>query len=526
MNTSSPSPMSTLSMTASESSSWVIVISAISSSLFLWYLIATSIPSLKPALQRPPLVKGFIPWLGCALSFSQNPIAFTQRLTRRLGPVVTMFTAGRKITLICHRDLIHSMLRNTSKALIADTVHFELLSKAFNIHTHDRVGTRDLIYKHLYPHVDRYLSKGNFETSGAETSAILAKELFKLQASLSETRPLYLGQIIEDVLFPAATLSLYGSAYPAHESVHDFHIFDEGVPLLVSGIPLISRTPAKARERLVAHMCTWIRKLDTPEDAGISEVMGGCIRLIRAHQMTEDTTARLLLAFLFAANTNSLRNTFWCLSHLLQDAEALRRVKKEVDALVDGRFKGDISAMTPSALEEAGGMPVLESAIFETLRMYSTPVSARRAEEDFVLSSRNAPSFTIRKGEDLLANNYSIHYNEGYFQDPHRFQLDRFLSSEGESDEGETKLSQGALLVFGGGHNICKGRFVAIYQLKIFITSFLYTFDVEPVGVGLPGRKLSSEMRIPSRDFTGIGTARPTEDIQIHLRPCQKVSSS
>lgn len=64
----------------------------------------------------------------------------------------------------------------------------------------------------------------------------------------------------------------------------------------------------------------------------------------------------------------------------------------------------------------------------------------------------------------------------------------------------------------------CKGRFVAIYQLKIFITAFLYSFDIEALGVGHPGRKLSGGMKIPARDFTGIGTARPTEDIQIRLR--------
>ncbi|CAG5121634.1 unnamed protein product, partial [Candidula unifasciata] len=48
----------------------------------------------------PPMCRGWIPWLGCAVEFGKSPLTFIEAKRRELGPVFTLQVAGERMTFL------------------------------------------------------------------------------------------------------------------------------------------------------------------------------------------------------------------------------------------------------------------------------------------------------------------------------------------------------------------------------------------------------------------------------------------
>ncbi len=114
----------------------------------------------------------------------------------------------------------------------------------------------------------------------------------------------------------------------------------------------------------------------------------------------------------------------------------------------------------------------------ESMRLYPPAfVLARSALCDTTIGD-----FPVRKDELVLIAPWLLHRDERFFEDPLRFDPDRFLP------EREARLPRFAYIPFGGGRRVCIGNQFALMEGQIILTRILRRFDMElvsskPVGV-------------------------------------------
>lgn len=112
---------------------------------------------------------------------------------------------------------------------------------------------------------------------------------------------------------------------------------------------------------------------------------------------------------------------------------------------------------------------VLERVLRESLRLYP-PVYAfdRKALADLELGGRQ-----LRKGTVILISPWVLHRRPELFENPERFQPDRWMDSALRRDK--------AYLPFGGGPRVCIGNGFAWMEMTLVMAAMLQQVSCEPV---------------------------------------------
>lgn len=92
--------------------------------------------------------------------------------------------------------------------------------------------------------------------------------------------------------------------------------------------------------------------------------------------------------------------------------------------------------------------------------------------------------YKIKKETQVFTNYIGIHLHKDHWDEPEKFNPDRFLK------ENNHNIVKNSLLNFGGGIRICPGRHWAIRNLKILLIRLLTKFDISLVD---PDSPLKSE---------------------------------
>jgi len=343
----------------------------------------------------------------------------------------------------------------------------------------------------------------------------------EMLARVPEEGQYYLADLVYPIIWPVMTHALLGEPFHAADFLHDFRIFDERSMLLASPIqlPYFLNSGARARERLMRRLRDFIEINYQDDFNGLTELIAGSLRIIKQYKLDGLEEARLLAAFLLGAQSNPARVAYWTLIYLLQDRSQYLSLRQKLVEFVDSVCHGDVSEITAASLSNLN-LPLLDSAIYETMRLTTVPSSMRVAMEDFELTDHKGMSFSIARGDTILPSSELVHFDEQQYPDPHSFQIDRFMSEDKNSlkKDSNGQLATNNLLTWGGGKHMCKGRFVAIHELRAFLVGFIYLFDIEVIGVGKRG-SVSPGIRVPGFDYNSIGTVLPTEDMLLKLKP-------
>uniref|UniRef100_UPI003AF5A8BD uncharacterized LOC140038990 n=1 Tax=Aethina tumida TaxID=116153 RepID=UPI003AF5A8BD len=117
-------------------------------------------------------------------------------------------------------------------------------------------------------------------------------------------------------------------------------------------------------------------------------------------------------------------------------------------------------------------MNFLERCIKESLRLYpSVPFIGRVAGEDIHTHS----GYTIPKGCDINIYIYDLHHNPNVYEDPEKFDPDRFLP------ENCKNRHPFAYLPFSAGARNCIGQKFALLEMKTVICTIIRNFKLEAV---------------------------------------------
>lgn len=116
------------------------------------------------------------------------------------------------------------------------------------------------------------------------------------------------------------------------------------------------------------------------------------------------------------------------------------------------------------------GMPFGLQVMKEAMRLYPPAFLVARA----ALREVTIGGFPIKKDELVLIAPWLFHRDPRLFDDPMRFDPDRFLP------EREAKLPRFAYMPFGGGRRICIGNQFALMEGQIILSTIAQHLTMEP----------------------------------------------
>nr|UAK14957.1 cytochrome P450 76C10 [Iberis amara] len=178
-----------------------------------------------------------------------------------------------------------------------------------------------------------------------------------------------------------------------------------------------------------------------------------------------------LLLDMFSAGTDTSSSTLeWAMAELLSNPKTLARAQSEIDHVI-----GQNGVVQESDISQ---LPYLQAVVKETFRLHpAVPfLLPRKADTDVEVLG-----FMVPKDSQILVNVWAIGRDSSVWENPTRFEPERFLGKEIDVKGKDYELTP-----FGAGRRICPGLPLAVNIVSLMLASLLYHFDWKlPNGVVL-----------------------------------------
>jgi len=205
--------------------------------------------------------------------------------------------------------------------------------------------------------------------------------------------------------------------------------------------------------------------------------------------MSDDLIRDQLITILIAGHDTSTALLAWSLYLLGAHGEDLKRAQEEVDTYLGNE--------TPS-LDTVNRLEFLERVNKEALRLYPPiHIGNRMAAQDLAFKDYHIPA-----GTRVVYSIYLSHRHPKYWDEPERFNPDRFLSERVQS------LPHYAYVPFGGGPRNCIGMAFAQVEAKVILARLLQNYAF----------KLASNAVHPHMG----ATLEPRPGVPMYVKPRQK----
>ncbi|OWF52912.1 cytochrome P450 2J6-like [Mizuhopecten yessoensis] len=200
----------------------------------------------------------------------------------------------------------------------------------------------------------------------------------------------------------------------------------------------------------------------------------------------EDMNLTTSVMNLFGAGTDTTATIIrWAIIYLIHNKPIQDKLRQEIESVVG-------TSRLPS-LGDKPSMPYYEAFITEVLRMGNiAPLSVPHG----ALKDIHFRGMIIPKGSLIIQNLDSVMTDPDLFENPDKFQPERFLGKDGQMNGKERTV-----MAFSLGRRICLGESLARLELFLFLTSLLQRFEFFP----------ESPDKLPSFDAT-LGLVRASKD--------------
>ncbi|KAI6099020.1 cytochrome P450 [Pisolithus sp. B1] len=435
----------------------------------------------------PPKVPSLLPWLGSVYGFAFTPSKFLALCHARFGPVFKVLVGGHNIIVVGTADSIHNALFTDHRILTARVEHYDHF-RAVCDDTSLYPMIHDTINLRLFPILDRRLSKRSVD----DLTTGFAETLFQ-RLKLYEGDRASLKRSLTEPVYVAATAIFLGSKF-SPDNYEDWLTFWDTLPIRLCRRPFWSLPSTRARGRLLDHITTCIQAANPNNDD--DKLAGDFSQVIRENNIPFEAASPGIALVMLALHTNLFNNMFWLLSWLMADPPSFSSLRDDIDRAVRAEF-GNLQTFIAEASPR---------------RLTTVQNGLRLAECDFQLKD-GAGAIPVRKGEYVMLYPRAAQHNEASYSDGHKFVLDRFVQSEYQGELAPT--SGKPYFAFGAGKHLCKGKFFAMFEMKVLIILYLSLFDVTPS----PLESLSSEWKPPQSSAQSIGTIHADDDVFVRLRP-------
>ncbi|XP_041804861.1 cytochrome P450 7B1 isoform X1 [Chelmon rostratus] len=469
---------------------------------------------------EPPLIKGWIPFIGKALEFGRDAHTFLEEQKKKFGDIFTVHIAGKYMTFIMDPFMYPSIIKH-GRQLDFHKLSDTLAPLAFGyppVMNRNSPGLHDEIIRSFQ------LLQGDNLTPLTESmmgNLMLVFRQDHMGERLGEEGVWKSGGMYEfcsSVMFEATFLTIYGK--PPLASRHsgmgtlreDFLRFDTMFPLLIAKVPIRFLRQAKAsRDKMINYflphrMLCW---------SNTSMFIKRRLELLDQYDTLRDVDkAAHHFAILWASVANTVPATFWAMYYLVSHPEALEVVRQEIHDILNLsgiEFSTDKEVML--SRQQLDKLLYLESTINESLRLSSASMNIRVAQEDFSLRLDGERSVAIRKEDIIVLYPQSLHMDPEIYEEPQMFRHDRYIQNGREKTDfyKDGQKLKYYLMPFGSGSSMCPGRYFAINEIKQFLCLMLLYFDLQ-LEEGQTRATVDSSR-------AGLGILLPTKDVRFRYRP-------
>jgi sterol 14alpha-demethylase len=410
----------------------------------------------------PPAVSGGLPWLGHALAFRRDPVAFLLQGRERLGDVFSFRLAGARVTALTGLSAQAAFFQAPEDQLSARAAYRFMTAVfgkgiVYDATAEDMDAQVGFLLPALrderlraYARVMQEEAESYFERWGERGEADLLVAMNELTVFIA-SRCLVGGD------FRRAVTEEFARLY------HDLETSVNLLTFLQPGLPVPS---ARRRDRARARMTALIARVVADRRARGAEAEDFLDALMAARypdgrRLGDQEITGLLLATVFAGQHTSAVLATWTGVLLLEHGEHLARVLAEQDTVL-----GPGREMTIESLRR---LVVLERCIKEAERMHPPLILLMRR----VLRELTVGGHVVPEGGLALVSPAAAHRLPEVFADPDRYDPDRFAP-----DRQEDRKHRHALIGFGGGHHRCIGSTFAYQQVKTIWSVLLRRFEL------------------------------------------------
>ncbi|KAL8166027.1 hypothetical protein V2J09_007526 [Rumex salicifolius] len=408
----------------------------------------------------PPGSMGW-PFLGDTLDlYSQDPNLFFAQKQKRYGEIFKTHILGCPCVMVASPE--------AAKSVLATQAH--LFKPTYPKSKETLIGPSALFFHqgdyhaHLRKMVHASLSPENIRAllPGVEVIALSTLEAWDG------------GHVINTFLemkkfsFEVGILAIFGHLDGGYreELKKNYCLVDKGYnsfPVNIPGTPFKRALLARQRLRDIIREIINERKERRFEEKNL---LGHLLNSKdeRGSVLTEDQIADNVIGVLFAAQDTTASVLTWIVKYLHDNPKLLEAVKAEHEAI----FQSNEEGKNPLTWAQTTTMSLTHKVVLESLRMASIiSFTFREAVADVELKG-----YVIPKGWKVLPLFRNIHHNPEFFQDPHRFDPDRF----------EVGWKPNIFMPFGSGVHACPGNKLAKLEMLVMIHHLVTKFRWEVVG--------------------------------------------
>ncbi|KAG6861525.1 hypothetical protein C0995_015258 [Termitomyces sp. Mi166 len=372
----------------------------------------------------------------------------------RYGTAYKFLAGGKYIVVLSTPATIFNFLQNSAKAL--DVVEFQMIGIITGITNRSRMPYLYSIVEHkaliAFAHG---MARRTYVQSAVSFSLDLQKRLLAHLGGKSEVTVSLL-DFVQKCIFTSNTVALLGPHFDV-DVFDDFMKFDDGIPMILRRIPILSRPGIQGREAVVNKLSDYVRRRWRDEDGGYlegaSDVISDVVRELKTADMSHMEMIRLLNGFLWGTHSNHMRMTFWVMAYILTDKDVFSCINAEIQTALGNKF-ANVDAflnMDPATLD-GPDFNLLTSAVTEVLRLTALPASFREVLNNTTIAGENGEYIYLKKGEYVTADVRGMHLDPTIYDDPETFKVDRFLNNEGMYRYPNEKT----FAVFGGGSHVVR----------------------------------------------------------------------
>lgn len=204
--------------------------------------------------------------------------------------------------------------------------------------------------------------------------------------------------------------------------------------------------------------------------------------------MTDEEIVDNLMTFITAGHETTALALAWVFHLLAEHPDIEARVLEEIATVT---HKGRVEA------DHVARLTYTRQVLFEAMRLYPpAPIITRTAIEDFTLADR-----LVTAGTDVTVPIHAVHRHQLLWNDPDRFDPERFAPSEVKARH------RYAYMPFGAGPRVCIGSTFASLEAVAILAVLLPTFQLSNDGAVTPETvmrltlrpKRSLDMRLSAR---------------------------
>lgn len=441
-----------------------------------------------------------LPYIGVALDILRDPLEPMKRMNRAGDKLLAFKFFGAPSYMATHPDSVREVLVTKARYFRKADAEMALMGRFMG---KGLVTNND----HAFHKQQRKLAQPAFHMQRITTYADVIVDYTQAMLdewSIGEVRDIRREMaeltmyVVSKTLFDADRDSMSDSARDLAKAIESFQDVTDsnfGLP-----IPLPAWLPTKRNRTFKKSKAfvdaTLLQIIQERRESG--EDKGDLLSMLLAAQDEQGSgmdDAQLLdeVITLFAAGHETTSNALmWTWYLLSQHPNVMERLRDEVTDVLGDR--------NPT-LADLRELPYVEMVIKEAMRVYP-PVYAlngRLANEDVEIVGH-----TIPKGSYVLVSTYGLHHDPRYFEEPERFDPERF------SAENEPSIPKYAYIPFGAGPRVCIGNSFAMMEAQLILATMVRQVELEI----LPLQTIEPLTQITMSNKTGmhmrvVGRNRP-----------------